>query len=155
MALQEVDLKTGGDHYLGTKPGEMFGTVPRVVGKGAGKFISVRVPLFGVKGFYVVGQTLGALADGAVVDRVAANWVHSSSATAGAKRDDRPKGVVEGLPLLGLDMLGDLRGVLGVASFGQPGMDMIAGTGSDFFGCDGLLDLVEERFFCGSWSFGF
>src|SRR5690606_38958486 len=68
----------------------------------------------------VVGQPLGAFADGAIVDGVGANRIHSPAPPAGAEGDDGPKSVVERLPFLLAEVLRHLERVQGVTRLGEP-----------------------------------
>ena len=68
----------------------------------------------------VIGQTLSALADRTIVDRVRADRIHLASSTARAERDDGPKDVVELFPLFVAYVLDDFVAVFRIAIFGQP-----------------------------------
>ena len=140
VAFQEVDLDTRRHHDFGAELGEVIAAMPGVVGNGTGQIAGVVVLL------RIVGQALGTLADGAIVNRIGANGVHPPAASAGAKGNDRPEGVVERLPLALLNMLGHLGGVLRIAGFGEPVFDVVDRRFRNLAVGRGLLDLAEDCF---------
>src|SRR5262249_50576561 len=115
--------------------------VTSVVSDGAGKGRGAR----GKGRGDVVGDALGAFADGAVVDGVRADGVHFSAAAAGAERDDRPKGVVEFFPLAGGDLGGDFGRVFRVARFGEPAANHGDRVGRELFISGGLVERGKRR----------
>ncbi len=96
--------------------------------------------------FHVVGQPLGALADGAVVDGVGSNGVHLAPPPARAERNNGPEGVVELLPLFCGNMLGHLVGIVGVLGFGEPGANIRRSGWRDFVRLGGSFDRGNEFF---------
>lgn len=82
----------------------------------------------------VVSQALGALANGTIVNGVATDRIHPSSPAAGAKGNGRPKGIFQGGPFLGEDVLGHLGRIIGEIRLGEPGSDVGGSGRSDFSG---------------------
>ena len=127
MSVEEVDLKSGGGEHFGTKFGEVARAMTGVVGDGAG------VVLVREKFLDAVGKSLGAFADGAVVDGVGAHVVHPASAATGAKGNDGPEDVVEDVPGARVK-LGDECGALILEpGLTEPDADVFDGGREDFF----------------------
>ena len=124
VAVEEVDREAGRGHDLGAQLGEVAasgGACRRRWRRTSG------LVRFGRLLLDVVGQALGAFADGAVVDGVAADRVHPPAASAGAEGDDGPEDVVQLLPFAGGQVLGHLGGIVGQVRLGQPGADVLHG----------------------------
>ena len=114
VAVQEINLEAGRHHDFRTKLSEVPRAMPGVVGHGAGQFTARELP------GRVIGQPLGRLADGTVVDGVGADGIHHAPPPAGAEGNRRPEDVVQLLPLSGRHVLHDLRGILGKPRQAQP-----------------------------------
>ena len=139
VALEEIDGKVGSGHDLGRELSELGRIVPCVVGDCTGK-LGVFVVFADV-----VGQALGALADGTLVNCARADRIHPPTSSAGAKGDDGPKHIVERLPLFLFNMLGDLRGVVGVVGLGEPGADIFDRAVGEFSVRGGGVESLECR----------
>ncbi len=81
---------------------------------------------------HVIGETLGALTDRAIINRVATEGIHAASSATGAKRNDRPEYVVEILPAPITYMLQDRGAVIAIPVFGQPCREILHCRGRDF-----------------------
>jgi hypothetical protein len=119
-AVEKINREAGRRHDLGAKLGEMPRAMPRVVSDGAAELALRAAKRFGRLFFYVIGQALGAFADRAVVDGVAADRTHASASSAGAERNDRPKGIFQFSPFSGRQMFRHFDGVVGQIRLGEP-----------------------------------
>ena len=88
----------------------------------------------------VVGETLGALSNRSIVDRIAPNLVHPAATSARAEWDDGPEDVIQDLPLLGGDVLKHRVSVRLVARFAEPHLDVRLGRGGEPARIDRLLN---------------
>ena len=68
----------------------------------------------------VVGQTLRAFADRAVVDRVGPHRIHLAATATGAEGDHRPVGVIEFFPEPLVDPHRQFSGKLGITWLREP-----------------------------------
>jgi len=80
----------------------------------------------------VTGKPLGALTNGPIINRVAADGVHSSPASPSSERDDGPERVVEFRPLGPVDEVGHLIGIFGVARLTKPETNVFYGSAGQF-----------------------
>ena len=126
IVVDQIDFDASGDHDAGTQFGKVTRLVPRVIGDCARKIFFAAVEFDDV-----VRQTLGTLANRAIVNRVGSDWIHSTTAPAGSKRNDRPKHIVDQLPFFVVDMLDHFVAVLGVSVFRQPASQVFDGGLAD------------------------
>ncbi len=138
VLVEEVDLKTVSDHDPSAQLGKMPRAVPGVVGDGARQVAFTAAALD-----HVIGQSLGALTNRAVVDGIGTDRVHPSASAAGAEGNDRPEGVIQMLPFPVVDVLDHLIAVIGVAAFSQPLTDVFDRRGAQRAGLLCLGDFVQ------------
>ena len=119
IVVQEVDLKTVGDHDRRAKFCEMTRLVPSVVSDRAGKW---RVGCWHLQDIF--SQSLCAFANGSIVDCIGPDVVHSATPPACAERNDGPERIIQCLPFLGFDLLENFGQVRGVPVLRQPTDDV-------------------------------
>ena len=116
VTAEKGDPEARCQQHLGTELGKVLRAMPGVVGNRTGRGL-----IRWQDTLDVIGESLGALADRPVVDRVGAHRKHPAATAAGAEWDHRPEDVVEFLPLPGVDPSREFGGKLGVTRFSKPG----------------------------------